>query len=127
MTLIRSNTTRRSAPMIRSRLRRPTSKSTITTVWPDCASAAPIEADEVVLPTPPLPEVTTSTCACAIVTPYWTASVEGRDEHQIAFEPGLYGLAAQSRFDIVSSSVETADGEQFGFDLAAKDAGPFIA
>ena len=39
MTLIRSNTTRRSAPMTRSRLRSPTSKSTTTTFSPFCASA----------------------------------------------------------------------------------------
>src|SRR6185295_20029651 len=59
MTLIRSYTTRRSQPMMRSRLRRPTSKSITATLWP--ASARPAEklALVVVLPTPPLPEVTT--------------------------------------------------------------------
>jgi hypothetical protein len=62
-TLIRSNTTRRSAPMIRSRLRKPTSKSTTTTFSPPCASAAPSAAVDVVLPTPPLPDVTTTTSA----------------------------------------------------------------
>jgi hypothetical protein len=39
----------------------------------------------------------------------------------------LDGLAAQFRFDIVGGAVEAADGEQLGLDLAAKDAGPFIA
>ena len=59
ITLTRLNTTRRSAPITRSRLRKPTSKSTTTTVCPPCASAAPSAAVEVVLPTPPLPDVTT--------------------------------------------------------------------
>src|SRR5918993_4709557 len=49
--------------MIRSRLRRPTSKSIIATFCPDWASAAPSAAVEVVLPTPPLPDVTTRTFA----------------------------------------------------------------
>src|SRR5215208_2789048 len=65
-TLIRSNTTRRSAPITRSRLRRPTSKSTTTTFCPPCASAAPRAAVVVVLPTPPLPDVTTNTLAILV-------------------------------------------------------------
>src|SRR5215469_18897496 len=56
---MKSNTTRRSAPITRSRLRRPTSKSTTTTDLPDCARAAPKAAVDVVLPTPPLPDVIT--------------------------------------------------------------------
>src|SRR5262245_29330490 len=86
-----------------------------------------MEADEVVLPTPPLPDVTTSTCACAIGAPYCTSSVERRDEHHVAFEPGLDRLAAQFRFDVVSRAVEAADREQLGLDLAAEDASAFIA
>ena len=42
-----------------SRLRSPTSASTSTTVAPRCASAVPRLAVVVVLPTPPLPDVTT--------------------------------------------------------------------
>src|SRR5690606_8148444 len=45
--------------MIRSRLRRPTSKSMTATLWPRRARPQAIEALLVVLPTPPLPEVTT--------------------------------------------------------------------
>ena len=45
--------------MIRSRLRRPTSKSMTATFLPRLASPTASEALEVVLPTPPLPEVTT--------------------------------------------------------------------
>src|SRR5438876_1200804 len=60
-TLIRSYTTRRSAPITKSRLRRPTSKSITTTFCPKVANAAPRAAVDVVLPTPPLPDVTTTT------------------------------------------------------------------
>src|SRR5690554_5178684 len=45
--------------MIRSRLRRPTSKSMTTVLWPRLARPVLIEALVVVLPTPPFPEVTT--------------------------------------------------------------------
>src|SRR5258705_228719 len=48
-TLMRSNTTRRSAPKTRSRLRRPTSKSMTTTFSPSCARAAPSAAEKVVV------------------------------------------------------------------------------
>src|SRR6516165_7768636 len=60
ITLIRSKTTRRSAPITRSRLRNPTSKSMTTTFSPRWASAAPSAAVDVVLPTPPLPDVMTA-------------------------------------------------------------------
>src|ERR1700674_1392531 len=68
-TLIRSNTTRRSAPMMRSRLRSPTSKSTTTPFFPARASAAPSAAVDVVLPTPPLPDVTTITFPISLPPP----------------------------------------------------------
>ncbi|MNV44313.1 hypothetical protein D3C71_1360670 [compost metagenome] len=58
-TLTKSYTTRRSQPMIRSRLRRPTSKSMTATFLPRRASPHAMLALDVVLPTPPLPEVTT--------------------------------------------------------------------
>src|SRR5439155_15727975 len=60
---MKSNTTRRSQPMIRSRLRSPTSKSMTTVLWPRNASPAPKAAALVVLPTPPLPDVMTTTLA----------------------------------------------------------------
>jgi hypothetical protein len=63
MTFTMSNTTRRSTPMMRSRLRRPTSKSMTTVFLPRCARPVAKAAEEVVLPTPPLPDVTTTTCA----------------------------------------------------------------
>src|SRR6478609_6060848 len=63
ITLMKSNTTRRSQPMIRSRLRRPTSKSMTTVLCPRSARPAANAAAVVVLPTPPLPEVMTITFA----------------------------------------------------------------
>src|SRR5207342_570027 len=57
--LTKSYTTRRSQPMIRSRLRRPTSKSMTATLWPRRARPQATLALDVVFPTPPLPEVTT--------------------------------------------------------------------
>src|SRR5450830_1505473 len=45
--------------MIRSRLRRPTSKSSTAVLWPRMARPVEKLALEVVLPTPPLPDVTT--------------------------------------------------------------------
>src|SRR4051812_17427115 len=65
MTLMKSKTTRRSHPMIRSRLRSPTSKSMTTVRWPRRASPAAKAAELVVLPTPPLPDVITTTFAKA--------------------------------------------------------------
>jgi len=59
MTLMKSNTTRRSHPMMRSRFLRPTSKSMMQVLKPLRARPVPKAALEVVLPTPPLPEVIT--------------------------------------------------------------------
>src|SRR5690348_4802808 len=63
MTLMKSKTTRRSQPMIRSRLRSPTSKSITTVRCPRKAKPAAKAAELVVLPTPPLPDVITTTFA----------------------------------------------------------------
>src|SRR6185312_6621483 len=52
--------TRRSTPMMRSRLRNPTSKSIAMVFLPSSAIPVAILALVVVLPTPPLPEVTTT-------------------------------------------------------------------
>src|SRR5919198_4895966 len=123
MTLMRSNTTRRSAPRTRSRLRRPTSKSTTTTVWPVCASAAPRAAVDVVLPTPPLPDVTTKTCAICLDL----ASVERSYEHYVALQPGLDRLPAQARFHVVGGPIEAVDREQLRFGLFGEDAGAGIS
>src|SRR5690606_2259298 len=77
ITLIRSYTTRRSQPMMRSRLRKPTSKSITAVLWPRRARPAAKLALVVVLPTPPLPEVTTTILAmCSRIS----VKVEGLSE-----------------------------------------------
>src|SRR5271169_4557023 len=60
---MKSKTTRRSTPMIRSRLRKPTSKSMTTVLCPRWAKPVAKAADVVVLPTPPLPDVMVMTLA----------------------------------------------------------------
>src|ERR1700719_1675209 len=117
-TLIRSNTTRRSAPRTRSRFRRPTSKSTTTTFSPIWASAAPSAAVEVVLPTPPLPDVTTRTLAILISL---AELIEWCDFHDVAFQPCLSRTIAQGDVYFFSRLVIAVDGEQFGFDLLAEN------
>jgi hypothetical protein len=52
--------------MMRSRLRRPTSKSITAVLWPLSASPDANAALVVVLPTPPLPEVTTTILAMSV-------------------------------------------------------------
>src|SRR5580704_4430669 len=96
-TLIRSKTTRRSAPITRSRLRKPTSKSTTTTFCPVRANAAPSAAVDVVLPTPPLPDVTT--IIRAIPSPSTAETIQGLDDHSpsnltpVFLRPSYEGVA----------------------------------
>src|SRR5467141_3749181 len=117
-TLMRSNTTRRSAPMTRSRLRRPTSKSTTTTFSPLWASAAPSAAVEVVFPTPPLPEVTTSTLA---IRDLLSRLIQRGNFHGVPLQPGLRRAVAERDVDFFSSLVVAIDGEQLCLDLLAVD------
>src|SRR6185312_7126214 len=116
-TLMRSNTTRRSAPITRSRLRRPTSKSTTTTLCPLCASAAP-SAAVVVFPTPPLPEVTTRTLA---IRDLLSRLIQRGNFHGVAFQPGLRRAVANRNVDFFCGLVVTVDGEQLGLDPLAVD------
>src|ERR1700732_63600 len=102
MTLMKSKTTRRSAPRTRSRLRRPTSKSTTATLSPVIASAAPSAAVDVVLPTPPLPEVTTRTvpmsfCSfgLSVQKPHRDCAVLELDLNRAADKPRLALLGRQ--------------------------------
>src|SRR5258708_40245942 len=113
-TLMRSNTTRRSAPKTRSRLRRPTSKSMTTTFSPSCARAAPSAAVEVVFPTPPLPDVTTRTLA--ILTLLYRL-IQRCNSHDIAFEPGLSRPIAQGGAYVFGSLLVAVDYQQLCFDL----------
>src|ERR1700739_1294407 len=117
-TLMRSNTTRRSAPITRSRLRRPTSKSMTTTFSPICASAAPSAAVEVVLPTPPLPDVTTKTLAISYLL---SRLIQWCNFHDVAFEPRLTREISQGGIFFVSRLIVTVDGQQFCLDLLTKN------
>src|SRR3954467_8298631 len=117
-TLMRSNTTRRSAPITRSRLRRPTSKSTTTTFCPLCASAAPSAAVEVVFPTPPLPEVTTRTLA---IRNLLSRLIQRGNFHGVAFQPGLRRPVANRNIDFFCCLVVAVDRKQLGLDPLAVD------
>src|SRR2546430_3104858 len=113
MTLTRSKTTRRSAPITRSRLRSPTSKSTTATFCPACASAAPSAAVDVVLPTPPLPDVTTRTLAI----PYLLCRLIQRcNFHDIAFKPRLGRPITQRGAYVFRGLVVAVDRQQLCFD-----------
>src|SRR5438132_3562525 len=117
-TLMRSNTTRRSAPITRSRLRKPTSKSTTTTFCPLWASAAPSAAVEVVFPTPPLPEVTTSTLA---IRDLLSRLIQRGNFHCVALQPGLCRTVAERDVDFFCRLVVAVDGEQLRLDSLAVD------
>src|SRR5690606_28461974 len=110
VTLTKSYTTRRSQPMIRSRLRRPTSKSITTTFLPRRARPHARLALLVVLPTPPLPDVTTMISAKGFLRDSlllvmerggrmpgtageW--SLQHRDLQFLVFQPDLHRLAVQ--------------------------------
>src|SRR4051812_19775402 len=102
--------------MMRSRLRKPTSKSTTTTFCPACASAAPSAAVEVVLPTPPLPDVTTKTLPMLCLL---RRLVQRCDFHDVAVQPGLGRPVAQRHIYFVRSLVEAVDRQQLRFDFLA--------
>src|SRR5699024_48510 len=67
ITFTKSYTTRRSQPMIRSKLRRPTSKSITAVLKPRSANPVAMAALVVVIPTPPLPDATTTIFATDIL------------------------------------------------------------
>src|SRR5690606_21625039 len=115
--------------MTRSRLRRPTSKSTTTTLSPFCARAAPSAADDVVLPTPPLPDVTTITLPIDLSCDCRGDCVSAQHVHleRIPLKPDLHRLAMRLRLQVFRRLVETVDGDQFGLKLAAEDARGWVA
>src|SRR6185312_4666080 len=96
---------------------KPTSKSTTATLWPSFASAAPIAAVDVVFPTPPLPEVTTTTLDISS-----SLSVKSCDLDRFILEPGLDGLAAHICLDFVGGDVDAPDRQELGLETAAEDA-----
>src|SRR5208283_3039427 len=104
--------------MIRSRLRKPTSKSTTATLWPSKAKAAPRAAVDVVLPTPPLPDVTT------IILDMFPRplSVEPSDSDVIQFEPSLNGLPAHIGSDLVRGQIDPRNRQELRLQATAKNA-----
>src|SRR6266849_1375270 len=100
-TLMRSNTTRRSAPMTRSRLRRPTSKSTTTTFSPICADAAFARRHD--------QDFGHSCLLCRLI--------ERCNFHDIAIEPCLGRPIAQGGAYVFSSLVVAVDRQELCFDF----------
>src|SRR5690606_29365409 len=129
MTLTKSYTTRRSQPMIRSRLRKPTSKSMTATFFPRRASPLAMLALDVVLPTPPLPEVTTMISAKTRLLEFCCASpsVECGDLEFFVVQPDLHRLAVQVPGDIFQYFVVPGHGHQLGVEGAAEDPGLLVA
>src|SRR5271166_6508941 len=125
ITLMRSKTTRRSAPNTRSRLRSPTSKSTTATFCPAWARAAPSAAVEVVLPTPPLPDVTTRTFGILLSPP--PLSVQGCYRDDAIFEPALGWAAAKTCVYLLGSAVVPVDRDELGFVPGAEDSRARVA
>src|SRR3712207_2205584 len=129
MSLMKSNTTRRSQPMIRSRLRRPTSKSITTVFLPITARPVAIAAAEVVFPTPPLPDVTTMTLANSILLrssrPFGSGQ---RVDHQTLVLERHAGAPAQvARVDLLADQVHARDRQELGLELVAEDQGLLVA
>src|SRR5690606_30397525 len=125
MTLTKSYTTRRSQPMIRSRLRRPTSKSMTATFLPRRARPHARLALVVVLPTPPLPDVTTMISAMWV--PLVGLLVQRGDLELVAIQPHLRGPPAQVLRDLLEHLGVPGDGDELAEDPAAEEAGPGVA
>src|SRR6185312_9720970 len=119
-TLMKSKTTRRSAPITRSRLRKPTSKSTTQTRLPLWASAAPKDAVDVVLPTPPFPDVTTITLLMRLSPK--NASTQDSEFEFVAVQPGLEAAALHLGARAFRRDIGAADAQQFGSPFGAEDA-----
>src|SRR2546427_9124877 len=132
--------------MIRSRLRRPTSKSMTATFLPRLARPTAILALVVVLPTPPLPEVTTI-FSVNVLSPMLGPVREGDEKYlcrtyfkiyycdfeigpalsesrrerfnqqTLAVEPGLYRFAVQFGWDLLEHAVASGNRHQFGLTI----------
>src|SRR5690554_1970483 len=115
--------------MIRSRLRRPTSKSITTVLWPRLARPVLIEALVVVLPTPPFPEVTTmilakvqflfrsgfvmsSTLLLAVTT---SGLVQWRHHQQVVPELDLHSAFPAIVLKILGDCIVSGDGHKLCF------------
>src|SRR5258707_133081 len=122
MTLMKSKTTRRSHPMMRSRLRKPTSKSMTTVFLPRWASPVANAAAVVVLPTPPLPDVTTTTCAKRSLLNANRASAAAQDHDALVLEDDLHALADMRGRDVFMDEITAGNAHQLGLEAADEDA-----
>src|SRR5690348_10615953 len=134
--------------MMRSRLRRPTSKSMTATLWPRWARPVASEADVVVLPTPPLPDVTTmisvkvelssnalmncersavSGAATSMRSPLTVFRSQGRYLQLVAVQVNLHRLALVLRGDLLENAIVAGDGNEFRTEFAAIDARILVA
>src|SRR5689334_20592485 len=119
MTFTKSYTTRRSHPMTRSRLRRPMSKSMTATFLPLRARPHARLAEVVVLPTPPLPEVTTIISVNAGSPPSKSGADPG-EAQVVAGEPRLHGFAGELRRNGFEHTEHAGDGHELGVKLLTK-------
>src|SRR5881394_2231039 len=137
---------RRSQPMMRSRLRRPMSKSMTATFLPRRASPQPRLAAVVVLPTPPFPDVTTmisgSFCAPAVDAAgggvSWRIAdisddllalrrADASEVKILAFESRLHRLACELGGNRLEHTEHARDGHELGIELLAKNARRLLA
>src|SRR6185503_12157332 len=121
ITFTKSYTTRRSHPMMRSRLRRPMSKSMTATFLPRLASPHARLAEVVVLPTPPLPEVTTMISVNALALPSLSRA-DPREVQVIAREPCLHGLTLELRWNRLEHPEHAGDRHQLRMKRVAEHA-----
>src|SRR6185369_17062299 len=105
--------------MIRSRLRRPMSKSMTATFLPRLARPTAMLALVVVLPTPPLPDVTTMN-SVKIVSPFFQNQL-------LAVEPGLRGPAAQVGGNVFEHTIVTGNRNELCLEIQAVDARTHVA
>src|SRR5262245_52372872 len=101
------------------------SKSTTTTLCPVWARAAPSAAVDVVLPTPPFPDVMTRTSAIFLTLP--VSPVQRCDLERLARKPYLHGHVPPARLDVVGHEVVAADRDELRLEAATEDARAFVA
>src|ERR687892_645557 len=101
--------------MMRSRLRRPTSKSITAVLCPRSARPDAKLALVVVLPTPPLPEVTTTILVIGRSSFQRSSRLQRLDDEPVAFQPNLGRLAGHVvRQGGVDRSIRACDRHQLG-------------
>src|SRR3990167_5475651 len=105
--------------MIRSRLRRPTSKSMTAVFFPALARPQAMLALVVVLPTPPLPEVTTMISAKLFLLDAAMGSSQRFNAQAVVFEPDLHGFADQVLWNLFKYFVRAGDCDSLRIEALA--------